>query len=130
MIGCDLSSGIDQSFVHIENQGYFFVFGLAGDVLGDDEGVLFGDPGIEIVFELSGERDTVVRKRNWTSRLLFQLRISFSGINFLPAFITACLMNILPNNYNSYGVTRWNNTPSTHQSRLSEKEWKTTEKCE
>ena len=130
VIGCGLSSGIDQCFVHVEHQGYFFVSGLAGDVLRDDEGVLLSDPVIEIVFKLSRKRGTVVRKRNWTNRLLFQLIISFSGSNFLPAFITACLMNILPNNYNSYGVTRWNNTQSTHPSIFSAKAWKTTGKCE
>ena len=64
MIGCGLSSGIDQCFIHVEHQGYFFVFGLAGNVFGDDEGVFFSDPVIEIVFKLSRKRGTVVRKRN------------------------------------------------------------------
>ena len=64
-------------------------------MLRNNEWVLFGNPVIEVVLQLSKMAVTVVRKRNWSSMLLSHLSSCFSGSRRLLAVTTASLMNIV-----------------------------------
>ena len=88
------SASVDKSFVHVEDQGYWFAFGLLSDVFGNLKGIFVCNPAIEVVLELSGERGTVVRKRNWRMRFCCNCLFSGWGSSFFPALTTAYFMNI------------------------------------
>jgi hypothetical protein len=102
VIGGCTSPGIDQGFVHIEYEDDLLLVAFVLNVFGNEEGVVLCRPAIEIVFDLGSCLGTVVRKRNWTRKLLLR-RMSFSGRRRRLALTTASLMNIYFGNYcNSY----------------------------